>query len=50
MTTDDARNLAIVAVFATAPIALVLLLAILRGYTVTLHMTRDGNGKGNHDE
>lgn len=41
MTTEDARNLAIVAVIAIAPLALVLLFALLRGYTIDLHMTRE---------
>jgi hypothetical protein len=41
VTTEDARNLAIVAVIAIAPLALVILFAILRGYTIDLHMSRD---------
>lgn len=41
MTTEDARNLAAVAVLAVAPLALVLIFAILRGYTITIHLTRE---------
>jgi hypothetical protein len=41
VTTEDARNLAIVAVIAIAPLALIMLFAILRSYTIDLHMTRD---------
>lgn len=41
MSAADARALAIVALVAVAPIAIVLLIAILRGYTIDLHMTRD---------
>lgn len=40
MGTTDARNLAIVAVVAIAPLALVVIFAILRGYTVHLTMFR----------
>lgn len=38
--TDDARNLAIIAVIAVAPLAICLIVALLRGYTIDLHMTR----------
>lgn len=41
MTAEDGRNLAIIAVIAVAPLAIVLLVALLRGYTITVHMTRD---------
>jgi hypothetical protein len=41
VSTEDARSLAIIALIAVAPIVVVLLFAILRGYTVTLHMTRE---------
>lgn len=41
MTTEDARNLALIAVIAVAPLAIVLLVALLRGYTIDLHMTRE---------
>lgn len=41
MTTEDARNLAIIAVVAIAPLAIVLIIALLRGYTIDLHMARD---------
>jgi hypothetical protein len=39
--TSDARNLAIVAVIAVAPLAITLVIALLRGYTIDLHMTRE---------
>lgn len=45
MTTADARNLAVVAVIAIAPLAIVLLVALLRGYTVHLSMRRDRRGR-----
>jgi hypothetical protein len=35
------RAVAIIAVLVLAPFALVLLAAIVRGYTIDLHMTRD---------
>jgi hypothetical protein len=35
MTTGDARKIAIVAVIAVAPLAIVLAIALLRGYTIT---------------
>jgi hypothetical protein len=41
VSTSDARDLAIIAVIAVAPLAIVLVFSILRGYTITLHMTRD---------
>lgn len=41
MTTDDARNLAAIALIAIAPLAIVLIVALLRGYTIDIHMTRD---------
>jgi len=40
VTTADARNLAIIAMIAIAPIALTLIIALIRGYTIDLHMTR----------
>lgn len=42
-TTDmsDARAVAIVAALVLAPFALVALAAIMRGYTIDVHMTRD---------
>lgn len=43
MTTADARSLALVALIAVAPLAIVLVIALLRGYTIDLHMTRDEN-------
>jgi len=39
MTVD--RAVVVVAVLVLAPFALVLLAAIIRGYTIDLHMTRD---------
>jgi hypothetical protein len=41
MSTEDARNLALIAVIAVAPLAIVMIFALLRGYTIDLHMTRD---------
>lgn len=38
--TEDARNLAIIAVIAVAPLAIVLIFALLRGYEITVHMVR----------
>lgn len=37
----DPRVAAIVALSAVAPIALVVVVALLRGYTITVHLTRD---------
>jgi hypothetical protein len=39
--TGDARDLAIIAVIAVAPLAITMIIALLRGYTIDLHMTRD---------
>jgi len=39
---EDARALALVALIAVAPLAIVLVIALLRGYTISLHMTREG--------
>jgi hypothetical protein len=39
--TSDARNLAIVAVIAVAPLAIVLIFAMLRGYTIHLTAFRE---------
>lgn len=49
MTTSDARNLAIVAVIAVAPLTIVLLVALVRGYAIHLTMTRNRKG-GTRDE
>jgi hypothetical protein len=46
VTTEDARNLAIVAIVAIAPVAIVLIFALLRGYTITLHMDRTRRRNG----
>lgn len=51
MSTSDARNLAIIAVIAVAPLAIVLIIALLRSYTIDLHMTRDvRRGRRHRDE
>lgn len=42
----DTRVLALSVLFATAPIALVLVVALLRGYSITLHMSRKRHGEG----
>lgn len=44
-TSADPRTLAIVALIATAPIAIVLVVALLRGYTIDIHLTRDHNDR-----
>ena len=36
----DARTLAILALVAAVPVAVVTVVALLRGYTIDLHMTR----------
>ena len=43
MNTDEARDLAVIAIIAVAPLAIVLIVAMIRGYTITLHMTRNGD-------
>lgn len=43
---SDPRTVAIVALVATAPIAVVLLVALVRGYTITVHFHRP-RGKDN---
>lgn len=48
--TADARNLALIAVIAVAPLAIVLIVALLRGYTIDLHMTRDVKRGRRRDE
>lgn len=50
MNTEDARNLAIIAVIAVAPLAIVLVFSILRGYTITLHMTREDRRRRRGDD
>lgn len=50
MTSDDVRVLAWVALVAVAPVVVVLLAAILRGYTVTLHMTREAKRRERPDD
>jgi hypothetical protein len=44
VTTEDARNLAIIAVVAVAPLAIVFIVALLRGYEIHLTMVRNGRG------
>ena len=38
----DARTVALVAVVAVAPLAVILLVALVRGYRIDLHLDRDG--------
>jgi len=38
--TADARNLALVAIIAVAPLAIVLIIALLRGYSIDVHFKR----------
>lgn len=45
MTTGDARNLAIVAIIAVAPLAIILIIAFIRGYNITVHFRRNGKDK-----
>ena len=40
MDVSDARTLAVIALIAAVPIAIITLVALLRGYTIDLHMTR----------
>lgn len=47
MSTSDARDLAFIAIIAVAPLAIVLIVALMRGYTITVHMTRES--KKNRD-
>lgn len=41
MSPSDALSLAVVALIAVVPLAVVLLFAIMRSYTIDVHMTRD---------
>jgi len=38
--TADARSLALVALIAVAPLAIVLIIALLRGYSIDVHFKR----------
>jgi hypothetical protein len=38
---SEARDAALIALVAIAPLAIVLIVALIRGYTVTVHLTRD---------
>ena len=42
--TDNARDLALITILAVAPVALIVLVALLRGYTIHLHMYRRKKG------
>ena len=37
---SDARSIAVIAVIAVAPLAIVLIIALLRGYQMDIHMRR----------
>jgi len=53
LTTQDARDLAVIAVIAVAPLALCVIIALLRGYTIHLSMDRTGQrrwGRRNDDD
>lgn len=41
MTPGDVRDLALVAMLGVAPLAVVALVALLRGYTIDLHLSRE---------
>jgi hypothetical protein len=45
MTSSDALTLAVVALCAVVPLAMVLIVALLRGYTISLHMRRERRGR-----
>ena len=48
--TDDARNLALMAVIAVAPLAIVILIALIRGYRMDLHLDRDGRRRRRRED
>lgn len=54
MSPTDVRALAIVALVAISPLAIVLLAAIVRGYTIEIYLTRNGKrrrvGRNGEDE
>lgn len=48
--TASARDLALVGLVATAPLVLIMVIALLRGYTITAHFTRDGKRRSRRDD
>ena len=50
MSAEDARNLAAVAVLALAPVALVWIVALLRGYQIDVRFRRPGRRRNERDE
>ena len=48
--TADMRSLAIVALVASVPLAVIVLVALLRGYSIDLHMTRQNRRKRDDDD
>ena len=53
MTTGNARNLALAALVAVAPFAIVMIIALLRKYTITLHLSpeeKDRRPDNNSDD
>ncbi|HET6194117.1 MAG TPA: hypothetical protein VFE12_00115 [Acetobacteraceae bacterium] len=48
--TVDARDLALWALVVTAPFALVLIVALLRGYEISVHLTRRDRAAGSGRE
>lgn len=46
----DARTVAIVTLIAVAPVAVVLIVALVRGYTIDLHMERPHGRDRDRDE
>lgn len=50
MSAEDARNLAAVAVLAIAPVALVWIVALLRGYQIDVRFHRPGRRRRRNGE
>jgi hypothetical protein len=46
----NASDVAAIAVVAIAPLAIVMIFAMIRGYTITVHFTRAGKHRRPNDE
>lgn len=46
----DAKSIALIAVIAVAPLAIVLIIALLRGYRMDLHLDRNGKHRRPEDQ
>jgi hypothetical protein len=46
---SDARTVALVSLVAVAPLAICVIVAMLRGYTISVHLTREGQRRGRND-